>query len=75
MLKFQEGDVVRISQEGKNTYPDEETNPYGITGVVTNSEDTGSVYNFSVDVRWSNGMSNAYRSVDLELINVIVENE
>lgn len=77
MLKLQIGDRVFISEYGKDTYPNESTNPRNTEGSVVQAypSEEWTPYTFCIDVRWDNGELNCYRSVDLELINNIVENE
>lgn len=66
-----------LSKLGRETYPDELTNPHNVEGSVVAvwKAAEGTIYTFCMDVTWDNGRLNAYRPVDLELINSIVENE
>lgn len=60
---FQEGDIVRLSQRGRDRYMDSDSNPHNLSGIIE------SVYDFHADVLWSNEMINSYLlSRDLELV-------
>lgn len=74
MNKLRVGDVVRISDVGRQEYPNSQRNPYHLTGIVTDTEaysDHGyhtSDHGYHTTVTWSNDEWNSYRDGELELV-------
>ena len=81
MAKFQVGDRVRLSQLGKNTYTDTDTNPFDVEGVIRKDREADDalkrdpLYYIFVEgmgmrweVNWPNGTSNSYADEDLDIV-------
>jgi hypothetical protein len=75
MRKFQVGDTVVMSEEGRIKYRDRPDNPHHLQGTVNSSRDAPDAFSFCLNVIWDNGEFNGYRTIDLEFVNLIVENE
>ena len=75
MRKFQVGDIVVMSEEGRLKYKNRPDNPHHRQGTVTSSSEVPDAFSFCLNVIWDTEEVNSYRTIDLEFVNLIVENE
>lgn len=68
-MKIKVGDAVRLSLTGRREYLPAEDNPHGLSGlVILYREPRGAWAEFNWKVEWSNGSTNWYREVDLDML-------
>lgn len=69
---MKEGDIVRLSKDGKDTYDDARYNPHDSLGVVT-SYKAHDWTGHKITVKWDTGEKNTYKPEDLELVEDVEE--
>ena len=86
-MRLEVGMIVRLSEQGREKWFHESSNPHNELGVVTHAYvcefddaelewEEGGVDDdnyFPFSVRWGNGKSNSYRWGDLEQVKEIVD--